>query len=132
MTARTMFLDALETIVAAETGLAGLRVIRSPRQVDDLGKTPIIQAKTDRYQRTPASPTRNLTWTGVATLVSPHRDVDKAEDHLEALFEALMVPLTSSRFVWGEAPLVAYGQNEDGSPKYLALDISITAIFQKE
>jgi hypothetical protein len=132
MTARTMFLDALETIITNTPALENVRVIRSPRQVDDLGRTPIIQAKTDAYERTPASPRRNVTWTGTATLVSPHKDTNAAEEQLEQLFDALTTPLTSSQFLWTAAPLVAYGQNEDGSAKYLALDIAVTAIFQKE
>lgn len=126
MSARTVVLDTLETIIANVPELADVRLVRAPREVGELGSTPIIVVKTGEYARTPEAPLRNVTWSGTATLVSPHRDVDKAEDDLEARLEVITPRLTTAALKWLNAELVNYDD------QHLALDIHLTAIFQKE
>lgn len=125
MSARTSFLDALQAILDSTVGLEDVTLIRSARQVGEVGQKPILQARTTEWTRTPQAPMRNITWTGTATLVSPHRDLDAAEDQLEELLDLITTSLTSFSFTWSAAPLVNYDD------QHLAVDINVTAIFQK-
>jgi hypothetical protein len=126
MTARADVIAAFETIVADDPGLAEIDIIRSARNVGEPGKRVRLIFKTDRYAPTAAAPRRNVTWTGTATLVSPHRDQDKAEDQLETLLDTLIPYLSGSLWMWESADLVGYGE------QLLALDIRLSAIFQKQ
>lgn len=131
MSARTRVLDALEELLADTPGLEDVEVIRSPRAVD-YKQHPIAQARTQNYAPLPEAPLTKVIWTGTITLVSPHADTLRAEDQLEEMVEALLTASRSGRFRLGEATLVAYGENSDGSPTNLALDVAVTSIFQKE
>lgn len=126
MSARTQALDALQTIIAGDVRLEDVRLVRAPRDVGEIA-TPILQVRTSTWEPTAVAPLRNLTWNGIATLVSPHLDIDRAEDQLEELFDALSDHLRTSNMLWTGATLTAY---EDG--QHLALDINLFTIYQKE
>lgn len=131
MSVRTLFLDAVEALFTATAALEEVRVIRSPRAVDELDTRPIAQATTQRYEAIPEAPL-NPRWIGTLTLVSPHRDMEKAEDQLETLYEAILPVIRSGAFIVGQAALAPYGQNSDGSPKLLSLDVDVTSILTSQ
>lgn len=126
MSARTATLDALAVILASHPDLEDVRLIRSARPVGEVGKTPILQVRTTQWEPTPQAPLRNVTWTGTATLVSPHRDLDRAEDDLEKRLEALSTRLRTASFAWTVGTLTDYDD------QHISIDITLTAIFQKE
>lgn len=127
MSARTLVLEQLQSIVEAfpDIGIAPQRVVTAARNLSDLD-APAIVVKTTDYQPTPQAPLRNTTWTGTAVLISPHKDLERAEDDLERMLEELGPLLNTAALRWTNAQLT------NADEQHLALDITITAIFQKE
>jgi hypothetical protein len=128
MSARQTVIDGFKALLAAsdDPQLQQIVVVDAARDVGEAGRTVRLIFKTDRYTRTPAAPQRNITWRGTATLVSPHRDQVRAEAQLEGLIDALLPYLSSSSWAWDDAQLVNFDD------QLLALDIRLSAIFQKE
>ncbi len=128
MSARTLVLDALNEIVDTTPGLEELqgRVVRAARGIGELDRAALL-VKTGQYAPTPAAPTRNVTWTCTAVLVSKYRDQERAEDDLETMLEALTPKLLTHSMKWTSAELTAFDDDQ-----HLSLDIAIEAIFQKE
>jgi hypothetical protein len=127
MSARTIVIARLNEIVATTPALAelGVVVVEAARNLGELDR-PKIVLKTGQYSPTPQAPTRNVTWTGTATLISPHRDQEESEQQLEDLLEAIAPKLLTAALRWTGADLTAY------SDQLNALDITLEAIFQKE
>lgn len=127
MSARTEVITALKDIVDNTPGLELLkgRVVPAARGIGDLDR-PAIVVKTGQYAPTPEAPTRNVTWTCVAALVSAHRDQEEAENDLETLLDLLSPHLLTHAMKWTSAELTNFDQ------QHLSLDIALEAIFQKE
>lgn len=125
MSARTIVVDALTTLVAAVPALSSVQVVPAARDIGDLDR-PYLVVKTSQYEPTPQAPTRNTTWTGTVTLVSPHRDQERAEQQLEDLLEVLGPLLINHQFIWQNAQLTNFDD------QHLSLDITVSSIFQKE
>lgn len=132
MSARTLFLDSITGQFTAIPANKRPRIIRSPRPLDLIQKRPIAQAVTRTYQPVPEAPLSSIQWEGTLTLVSGSQDMDTAEDELEALYEAVFLVTRSGRYRLGTASLAGYGQNSDGSPKYLSLDIEVMSVMKPE
>lgn len=125
MSARTVVIQHLAAIVASEPDLADTTVVPAVRDVGDINR-PYLIVKTGTYTPTPEAPLRNMTWEGTVTLVSPHKDQERAEDHLEELLEALTGRLRTAALAWSGAQLTNFDD------QHLSLDITLRAIFQKE
>lgn len=122
MSLRTTMLDYLALVMGGTEGLENVRLVRSVRAVDELS-TPILQVKTDSFEKLPEAPIRKRIGHFTATLVSPHQDVDKAEDQLDDLLEVLLPALFTFGLSYQDATQVSYGD------QYLAYDIRIDTIL---
>lgn len=123
MSLRTDLVDYLTGLVTTIPELATLQVIPAPRAIAEI-TVPHLIVKTDQLTKNPAAPLSTFQGTFTLTLVSPHRDLTRAEDHLEALLEALLPALFTWGMSWQDATQVAYDQN-------LAYDIRTTSIYKK-
>jgi len=132
MSARTGLLDALEAAFAGLEGVNKPRLVRGPRATDAPGGQPFVVARTLTYAPLPEAPLSKVRWTGLLTVVSKHTDIIRAEDQLEGLYEVLFGIPRSGRFLIGDATLITYAVNADGSPAQLALEVQVTSIFNQE
>lgn len=127
-----MLLDALEAAFSTMPAESRPRLVRGPRATDAPGGQPFVVARTLTYAPLPEAPLSKVRWAGVLTIVSKHTDAIRAEDQLEELFEVVFQVPKGGSFLIGEGSLVAYAQNEDGSPSQYALEVDVTSIFNKE
>jgi hypothetical protein len=125
MSVRTALIEELQVLLSVTDGLEDVRVIPSVRALDDLSQCVLI-VKTNGWSRTPAAPMRNLTGDFTLTLVSPHKDIDRAEDDLETRLEALTNILNTSVMGWTEATQAQYDTDR------ICYDIALTRIYKKE
>lgn len=123
MSSRSSLIDYLEPIIASTPGLESLRFIRSVRAVDQLGKNPILILKTDSIEVLPAAPRSAPLGRFTLVLVSPHLDVEKAEDQLDDLLEILLPTLFGAHVMWEKATQTAYDD------QHLSYDIAIRSIL---
>lgn len=113
----------LTETLAVTPGLEDVRVVGSSRSIDKI-TTPILKVKTDTYVKTPEAPRSKLTAEFTLVLVSPHQDVDQAEDDLEDRLEALLPLLFNSSIMWQEATQTAWDES------HMSFDIRVTSIYQ--
>lgn len=123
MSSRSSLIDYLEPIVAATPGLEDIRFIRSVRAVDQLGNKPILILKTDSIEVLPEAPRSSPLGRFTLVLVSPHVDVEKAEDQLDDLLEILLPTLFGAAVMWERATQTAYDD------QHISYDISIRSIL---
>ena len=83
MSLRTDLAAYLADVCEATTGLEDVRVMPSVRDVGALSK-PALIVKTNALEKLPQAPRSQYVGSFTLTLVSPHQDIDKAEDDLEA------------------------------------------------
>jgi hypothetical protein len=132
MSARTGLLDALEAAFAGLSGVNKPRLVRGPRATDSPGGQPFVVARTLTYAPLPEAPMSKVRWTGLLVVVSKHKDLIRAEDQLEELYEVLFTLPRSGKFSLGDATLTTYAVNADGSPAQLCLEVAVTSIFSQE
>lgn len=114
----------LTALVAATPGLQKVRVVPSPRDIGEIS-TPVLIVKVESLEKIPAAP-KKLQANFIATLVSAHRDIDRAEDELDDLVELIAPALLTAGLVWQDATQVGYGDSN------LAYDIRFTSILTPE
>lgn len=124
MSLRTDLVTYLQEVVAATPGLEDVKVVPSVRQVGELDRPHLI-VKTDSYTKVPAAPLRKLGASFVLALVSPHRDIDRAEDDLETRLELLVPALFNHGMSWEDATQTGFGDS------YLAFDIRVNSIYKR-
>lgn len=113
----------LTTDWAAIPALAVLRVIATERGLDDITQ-PTALIRTKSYDRTPAAPQSHRNVGLLLTLISPHKDLDRAGDQLDNITTAALDYL-DTRFSHEQATSVGYDA-------CLAFDIPFTVIASKE
>lgn len=96
MSLRSDLVAYLTELLPLTPGLEDVRVIPTVRAVDEISK-PILIVKTDTRSPLPQAPRKSVQGEFTLTLVSPHIDVERAEDDLEARLELLEPSLTT----WG-------------------------------
>jgi hypothetical protein len=121
MSSRDSLIEALEPILADTEGLEGVRIVKSVRNIGALSQPNLI-VKTDAFEINPAAPRSTAVGQFTLVLVSPHSDLDKAEDQLDDLLEILLPALLSYNMVWSRAEQTAFDDS------HLSYDIAITAI----
>lgn len=126
MSIRTDLVERLKLICSTTEGLESIRVIESVRNVGEGTNTPMLIVKTNGLRKLPQAPRASLTGEFGLTLVSPHVDIDKAEDQLEAILEVLLPTLFTFSMSWESADQVAWDDAR------IAYDITITSIYTKE
>lgn len=124
MSLRTDLAAYLTELLAVTPGLDDVKVVPSVRPLGELDQ-PVLIVKTDTYQKTPAAPLSNLTGGFTLTLISPHRDIDRAEDDLEDRLTLLAPLLFTAGISWQDATQVGYGDT------YLGFDIRVTSIYRR-
>lgn len=125
MSIRTELCDYLEAVLAATTGLQDVKLVRSVRELGQIASATLV-VKTDQFTPLAAAPTTKRQGTFTATLISPHQDIDRAEDDLDDRLELLLPALFTSGLIYTEATQVGYGESN------LAYDIRIQSILTSE
>jgi hypothetical protein len=110
MSARTALIEYLTGLLAAEPALEDVRIVKSPRFVGEISK-PILIVKTNSLSKIPAAPRAGFLGSFTLTLVSPHKDLDKAEDDLEARLEVLLPKLFTWGLLWESADQAQYDED---------------------
>ena len=124
MSARTVLAEYLQAVIDGNPELESIKLVPSVRDVGTLSK-PTLIIKTDSYSKIPVAP-RSRQGNFTLTLVSPHQNIDAAEDELDELLESLLPALFTSGLLWEDATQVGYGDSN------LAYDIRITSILTPE
>jgi hypothetical protein len=125
MSVRTAVGDYLAQVLAGTPGLESVKLVRSIRELGEISK-PTLILKTESYVPTAAAPRTSRQGNFIATLVSPHRDLDRAEDQLDDLLELLLPALLTAGILWSDATQVGYGDSN------LAYDIHISSILTEQ
>jgi hypothetical protein len=125
MSLRTDLVAYLQEICTATTGLEDVRVEASVRDVGALSK-PLLVVKTNALEKLPQAPRSQYVGTFTLTLVSPHQDIDAAEDDLEARLELLLPTLFTYGLNWESATQAAFTES------LLCYDIAVTSIYKRE
>lgn len=131
MSMKSVLVDYLTDVVLSNPATADIKVVGSNRELGELGKTPVLVVKTNSFEKISAAPQKR-TGHFTAALVSPHRDIDRAEDDLDTRLEVLLPLLLTSGLNWTEATQVGWGRDADGNPTNLAYDINIDSILTQE
>lgn len=124
MSLRTDLVAYLTEILAAAPGLEDVKVVGSVREVGELDR-PVLIVKTNSYAKVPAAPIRNIVGEFTITLISAHRDIDRAENDLEDRLEVLTPLLFTHGMSWQAADQAAYDD------QHLCFDIRITSIYRR-
>lgn len=122
MSARTALIEYLTTLVAATPELEDVRVIPTIRYVGEISK-PILIVKTNSFSKIAAAPRAGLLGSFTLTLVSPHQDLERAEDDLEARLEVLLPALFTWGLLWESADQAQYDENR------ICYDITTTSVL---
>lgn len=123
MSNRDELIDYLKLQISTVPALDDIQVVKSVRSVDALNKVTLV-VKTQQYEKLPQAPkSAILNGTFLLTLVSPLVDLDKAEDQLDDILEALLPLLFRATLNWTQASQVGFGD------QYLAYDITLTSIL---
>jgi hypothetical protein len=131
MSMKSTLVDYLADVVLAEPTLADIRVVGSVRELGELGKTPVMVVKTNGFEKLPAAPHKRVGHF-TATLVSPHRDIDRGEDDLDTRLEVLLPLLLTAGLNWTDATQTVWGKDADGNPAHLCYDIALDSILTPE
>ena len=124
MSLRSDLIAYLEALLPTVVGLEDVRIIPTVRAVDEI-KSPILIVKTNTREPLPQAPRRSVLGDFTLTIVSPHTDIERAEDDLEARLELLEPSLTTWGMIWKSSTQVQYDEQR------IAYDISITSIFTR-
>jgi hypothetical protein len=122
MSARTALIEYLEVLVAGVPALEDIRIIKSIRFVGEIA-TPILVVKTNSLAKIPAAPRAGFLGSFTLTLVSPHKDLDKAEDDLEGRLEVLLPSLFTWGLLWESADQAQYDEDR------ICYDIHTTSVL---
>ena len=122
MSTRDTLIQFLETILPSTEGLEGIKLVKSIRANDVLSQ-PILVVKTVSFVKLAEAPIGNMMGEFLLTLVSPHNDIERAEDDLDDLLEVLLPALFNSHLVWTSATQVSL----EG---HLAYDIAVSNILK--
>jgi hypothetical protein len=122
MSARTALIEYLTTLVASEPALEDIRIIKSVRFVGEIS-TPILIVKTNSLSKIPAAPRSGFLGDFTLTLVSPHKDLDRAEDDLEGRLEVLLPSLFTWGLLWESADQAQYDADR------ICYDIHTTSVL---
>ena len=122
MSTRDTLIQYLETVLPATEGLEGIKLVKSIRANDVLSQ-PILVVKTVSFVKLAEAPIGNMMGEFLLTLVSPHNDIERAEDDLDDLLEVLLPALFNSHLVWTSATQVSL----EG---HLAYDIAVSNILK--
>ena len=122
MSTRDTLIQYLETVLPATEGLEGIKLVKSIRANDVLSQ-PILVVKTVSFVKLAEAPIGNMMGEFLLTLVSPHNDIERAEDELDDLLELLLPALFNSHLVWTSATQVSL----EG---HLAYDIAVSNILK--
>lgn len=125
MSLRSDLADYLSTVTVGTEGLEDVKVVRSVRALGEINR-PTLVLKTDSYEKLPAAPLLKRLGHFTATLISPRRDIDEAEDQLDELLELFLPALFTFGLSWDSATQVGYGDS------LLAFDITIRTILTTE
>jgi hypothetical protein len=121
MSSRDTLIASLEPILASVEGLEDVRLVKSVRNIGELSK-PTLIVSTDAFEMNEAAPRSTAVGRFTLALVSPHQDLDRAEDQLDDLLELLLPTLLSYNMVWTRAEQTQFDSS------HLSYDISVTAI----
>lgn len=132
MSMKSVLVEYLADVVLAEPALADIRVVGSVRELGELGKRPVLVVKTNGFEKLPAAPQTKRMGHFTATLVSPHRDIDRGEDDLDARLEVLLPLLLTAGLNWTEATQTVWGKDAEGNPAHLCYDITLDSILTPE
>jgi len=124
MSVRKEYEQVLKTDWAAIPALAGVRVIATERGLDTLSQpTFLIRARS--IGKTPEAPNSHRNVGFLGTLISPHQDLDRAQDQLDELVEAIL-DYFDPRALHDDAVSVGYDDT------HMAYDIPLTILASKE
>jgi hypothetical protein len=125
VSSRDSLIAHLEPILAGTAGLEDVRLIKSVRNIGALSQ-PTLIIKTDAFELNAQAPRSAAIGVFTLVLVSPHTDIDKAEDQLDDLLEMLLPTLLGSAIVWSRAEQTAFDDT------HLSYDIAVTALLSQE
>jgi hypothetical protein len=124
MSARSEFADALAAAWADIPALAGVRVVATERELDVIDR-PTFVIRSKSIARSPEAPISHRDIGLLGSLISPHVNLDIAQDQLDDLVDAVLDHLdTFCRH--GDATTAAWNDSR------LAFDIPITILASKE
>ncbi len=124
MSLRADLIAYLGELIPTIEGLEDVRVIPSVRALDELSK-PVLIVKTNGLRKLAQSPRSHMGGEFTLTLVSPHQDIDKAEDDLDARLELLLPGLFTFGLSWQSADQANYDDTR------LCYDITVTSIYKR-
>ena len=122
MSVRTTLVEYLTTLVASTPELEDVRVIPTIRYVGEIS-TPILIVKTNSLAKIAAAPRAGFLGSFTLTLVSPHKDLDRAEDDLEGRLEVLLPSLFTWGLLWESADQAQYDKDR------ICYDIHTTSVL---
>lgn len=122
MSTRHSIIARLHDLIAATPALADVRIIPTIRATDRLSKPSLI-VRTNTIEKLLEAPIKQVMGTFTLVLVSPHTDLEKAEDQLDDLLDALLPALFDSKIKWTLATQTQYDD------EHLAYDITIQTIL---
>jgi hypothetical protein len=122
MSARTALIEYLESVVASDVTLQDIRVVPTVRDVGELSK-PVLIIKTNSLSKIPQAPRAGFLGNFTATLVSPFKDLERAEDDLEDRLEVLLPLLFSWGLVWSSADQARFDEDR------ICYDIHIQSVL---
>lgn len=126
MSLRADLVEYLTALVPTVEGLEKVDVIGSVRNVGEGSNVPMLIVKTNGLRKLPQAPRSHMTGNFTLTLVSPHVDIDRAEDQLDGLLELLLPSLFNWGMSWESADQVGWDDSR------IAYDITINSIYKKE
>jgi hypothetical protein len=122
MSSRASFIAYIKPILASTEGLEKIKLIESVRATDQLSSRPLLIVKTDSFEKLVEAP-RFVQANFTLVLVSPHLDVDKAEDQLDEILGTLLPTLRDNNVMWERATQTAYDD------QHISYDITIRSIL---
>jgi hypothetical protein len=122
MSSRDSLIEALEPILSGTAGLESVRLVKSVRNIGALSQPNLI-VKTDSFEINSAAPRSSAVGQFTLVLVSPHSDLDKAEDQLDDLLAILLPTLLTHSMSWSKADQTQFDDS------HLSYDIAVTALL---
>jgi hypothetical protein len=123
MSTRASLIEYLAGVLTDTPALADVRLVKTVRATDRLSK-PVLIVRTVSLEKLPAAPIGNMMGNFTLVLVSPHVDMEKAEDQLDDLLGDLLPALFTHNVVWTAATQTAYDE------EHLAYDIAVSTIIK--
>lgn len=120
--------DVAQLIRTALAGgpLADIKIVTSEREIGRIDRAAVL-VKQQSIARLPAAPLSHRNVGLIATVISAHQDLDRAEDDLDVIVPDILDALDNqATLTWRGATKVGWGESN------LAYDITLEVIADKE